>query len=246
LENVQVYQELEQRVAARTAELKDLNAALEEFSYFVSHDLRAPLRRIHAFSDILKEETEGKLSLEANGALNLIKTSATNMGALLDGLLTLAKSGKQALVTSVIDMNALAAGVVQQIDALVTHTARFKIGDLPAANGDKLLLQQVLLNLVGNAVKYSGSVSSPEVEIGCKVNENNERCYFVRDNGVGFEMNDASQLFTAFRRLESARGFVGSGVGLAIVHRIVSRHGGRIWAQSTLGQGATFFFTLPN
>jgi len=241
LENVQIHQELEQRVAARTAELKDLNAALEEFSYFVSHDLRAPLRHIHAFSDILKEETEGTLSLEANGALNLIKTAANNMGALLDGLLTLAKSGKQSLVTTTIDMNALVAEVVQQIDASITHSATIKIGNLPAANGDKVLLQQVWLNLIGNAVKYSSGVGISQVEIGCTGN-----CYFVRDNGVGFDMSDAAQLFTAFRRLESGRGFSGSGVGLAIVHRIISRHGGRIWAQSARGQGATFFFTLPD
>ena len=246
LENVQVYQELEQRVAVRTAELRDLNAALEEFSYFVSHDLRAPLRHIHAFSDILKEETEGTLSLEANGALHLIKTSANNMGALLDGLLTLAKSGKQLLLTAETDMNELVASVIQQIGESVTHSTQFKVAQLPAGKADRLLLQQVWLNLIGNAVKYSGSVTNSIVEIGCTSNADNVPCYFVRDNGVGFDMNDTSQLFTAFRRLESGRGFSGTGVGLAIVHRIINRHGGRIWAESSRGQGATFFFTLPN
>jgi light-regulated signal transduction histidine kinase (bacteriophytochrome) len=246
LENVQVYQELEQRVASRTAELRDMNAALEEFSYFVSHDLRAPLRHIHAFSDILKDETEGALSLEASGALNLIKTSASNMGALLDGLLTLAKSGKQSLATAEIDVNELVASVIRQIGDSVTHSTQFKVGQLPAAKADKLLLQQVWLNLIGNAVKYSGGVTNSIVEIGCTTNTDNKSCYFVRDNGVGFDMNDTSQLFTAFRRLESGRGFSGTGVGLAIVHRIINRHGGRIWAESSRGQGATFFFTLPN
>jgi signal transduction histidine kinase len=245
LENVQVYQELEQRVASRTAELKDLNAALEEFSYFVSHDLRAPLRHIHAFSDILKEETEGSLSLEANGALKLIKTSATNMGELLDGLLTLAKSGKQSLKTTVIDMNALVASVVQQVSNSAKHSAKFNIGHLPAAIGDKLLLQQAWLNLIGNAVKYSSGVEASEVDIGYTTSTLNEPCYFVRDNGVGFDMNEARQLFTAFRRLESGRGFAGTGVGLAIVHRIIGRHDGRIWAESSRGKGATFYFTLP-
>lgn len=244
LENVRVYQELEQRVASRTAELQDLNKALEEFTYFASHDLRAPLRHIHAFSDILIEEAEGKLSAEADSALTHIKTAAHSMGALLEGLLKLAHAGQQTLQLTRVDMNALVLACVTQIKETTNTTAEFKIGTLPAANGDPVLLRQVWTNFIGNAVKYSSASAQPIVEIGSQ-EVDNKIYYFVHDNGVGFDMAEASQVFDAFKRLESGKQFAGSGIGLAIVNRIVSRHGGRVWTESQRGAGATFYFTLP-
>lgn len=244
LENVRVYQELEMRVASRTAELTDLNQALEEFSYFVSHDLRAPLRHIRAFGDILREETEGTLTAEAGNALDRIDAAANSMGDLLEGLLTLAHSGQQPMCVSEVNMNALVDSAVELVRDTAARPVDFKMGVLPPAGGDKVLLSQVWSNLIGNAVKYSGDNPQPVVEIGSSADANGQPVYFVRDNGVGFAMHDATQLFGAFKRLESGRKFSGSGVGLAIVHRIITRHGGRIWAESRPGQGATFFFTI--
>jgi signal transduction histidine kinase len=242
LENVQVYQELEQRVSSRTAELKEANRALEEFSYFASHDLRAPLRHIHAFSDILRQDAGESLSAESLHALDRIKAAAMTMGELLEGLLDLAYSGQQELRVAPLDMTGLVKMAVELArDKAVA--AEFRIGTLAPAKGDKILLRQVWTNLVGNAAKYSSASAAPVVEIG-SVEADGEVRYFVRDNGVGFDMAEASKLFAAFRRLETGKGFAGSGVGLAIVHRIVTRHGGRIWAESARGQGATFYFTL--
>ncbi len=243
LENVQVYQELEQRVATRTAELKDANNALEEFSYFASHDLRAPVRHVHAFADILREDHAAALSDEGRHALDRIKAAALTMGDLLEGLLELAYSGQQALRVANVDMNALAILAVEVARDQAAAATGFRIGTLASAQGDKVLLRQVWTNLIGNAAKYSSANPQPVVEIG-SIDVAGETRYFVRDNGVGFAMADADKLFGAFRRLESGKAFAGSGVGLAIVHRIVTRHGGRVWAESTLGQGATFYFTL--
>lgn len=242
LENVQVYQELEQRVAARTAELKEANRALEEFSYFASHDLRAPLRHIHAFSDILRQESGETLTPDGRDALDRIKAAAFTMGDLLEGLLDLAYSGQQELRVVPFDMTNIVNLAIELARDKAANT-EFRMGPLAPTRGDKVLLRQVWTNLIGNAAKYSSAASAPVVEVG-SVEQDGEVRYFVRDNGVGFDMAEAGELFGAFRRLESGKAFAGSGVGLAIVHRIITRHGGRIWAESARGQGATFWFTL--
>jgi signal transduction histidine kinase/DNA-binding NarL/FixJ family response regulator len=244
LENVRVYQELEDRVASRTAELIEANQALEEFSYFVSHDLRAPLRHIRAFGEILKEEAADTLSPTATRALEHIKGSAISMMNLLEGLLTLAHSGQQDMTMDNVDMNELVASSIEELRRSTDTEIAFTAGTLPDAYGDRVLLRQVWVNLISNAVKYSSERPQPEVTIGSRVGSNGHTIYFVRDNGVGFDQNDADLLFNPFTRLESGRMFSGSGIGLAIVHKIIGRHDGRIWAEASPGRGATFFFSI--
>ena len=247
LENVQLYQQLERRVMQRTLQLQDANQSLEEFSYFVSHDLRAPIRHIGAFATVLESEL-GDSTAIAQKSLGKIKASASTMSAMLEGLLALAKLGAAAIESKTIDMTALAKSTAQfaaEQNAANGAKVTVVVNDLPVARGSEVLLRQVFTNLLTNAVKFCSQGSMPTVVVGSDDKDGQVR-YYVRDNGVGFDMSKAEHLFTAFRRLHSDAEYPGVGVGLAIVNRIVTRHGGRVWAESEPGRGATFYFMLPD
>jgi len=229
----------------RSQELAQANSELEAFSYSVSHDLRAPLRAIDGFSRILIEDYAGKLDAEAERLFEVIRTNTQNMGRLIDDLLAFSRLGRKQIERSSIDMNELAEGVYAQIDPQSgQRSSKFSIEVLPRAEGDPAMVRQVFTNLISNAMKYSQTNQQPLIRVG-GFSQDGENVYFVRDNGVGFEMDYAHKLFGVFQRLHSAEEFEGTGVGLAIVQRIVHRHGGRVWAEAKPNEGATFYFTLP-
>jgi signal transduction histidine kinase len=235
-------EELETRVRERTAELKEANRELEAFSYSVSHDLRAPLRAIDGYARMLDEDYAARLDDEGRRLLGVVQASAQRMGQLIDDLLAFSRLGRQALARQGVDMEALAREVAAEL--VQGERVTLEIGKLPAADADRALMRQVWTNLIGNALKYSGRSDRPRVEIGCREGPG-ERVYWVRDNGAGFDMRYAAKLFGVFQRLHSQDEFAGTGVGLAIVQRVVARHGGRVWAEGKPGAGACFFFSLP-
>jgi signal transduction histidine kinase len=235
--------ELEQRVQERTAELQAANGELESFSYSVSHDLRAPLRAVDGYALMLEEDHGAKLDAEGRRLLAVVRGEAARMGQLIDDLLWLSRTGRQPLQPVAFDMAALAREVLETLSAEYPR-ARVNLGQMPEAAGDRSLLKQVWTNLISNALKYSAKVPEPRVEIGGS--ENGDALeYWVKDNGAGFEPRYANKLFGVFQRLHSAEEFAGTGVGLAIVQRVVTRHGGRVWAEGAPGQGARFSFALP-
>jgi PAS domain S-box-containing protein len=236
--------QLEQRVAERTAELAAANRELEAFSYSVSHDLRAPLRAIDGFSRILLEEHAGHLDPEAHRYLDRLRQGAQRMGQLVDDLLTFSRLGRQPLVKRTVALDDLIRQVVDDLRPdYETRRVEFILGTLPPGEADPALLKQVLVNLINNALKYTRGRDVARIEIGSRPS-GDEPVYFVKDNGVGFDMRYADKLFGVFQRLHSTEQFEGTGAGLAIVQRIIHRHGGRVWAEAEPGQGATFFFTL--
>ena len=237
--------ELEQRVADRTSELQEANKELESFSYSVSHDLRAPIRAIGGFCKLLVQDHEQQLDSEARRKLGVIKSEAARMAMLIDDLLAFSRLGRKALQTAELDMRELAAKAYGQLRR--DHGERkveFRLGALPKALGDRSLFEQVWVNLLSNAVKFSSKKEAATIEVGA-ISEEREHVYFVRDNGAGFDPRYGKNLFGVFQRLHSNDEFPGTGVGLALVHRIVTRHGGRVWADGKLGEGATFHFTVP-
>jgi signal transduction histidine kinase len=236
-------EELEQRVRERTSELQTANKELESFSYSVSHDLRAPLRAIDGYALMLAEDCGAQLDAEGRRLLGVIRTSAERMGRLIDDLLNFSQVGRRPLALAPLDMRALAGEVVAEASTLHPK-ARIELGALPAATGDRALLRQVWANLVGNALKYSARQASPLLEI-TGISNGQETVYAVRDNGAGFDMRYYDKLFAVFQRLHREDEFEGTGVGLAIVQRIVARHGGRVWGEGAVGKGASFHFALP-
>lgn len=236
--------ELEERVRERTAELEAANAELESFSYSVSHDLHSPLRAVGGYALMLEEDYGAGLDAEGLRLIGVIRANAALMAQLIDDLLRLSQFGRKALAPGMLDMRALAGEVVAELAA--RHpVARVSVGSLPPAWGDRALLRQVWVNLVGNALKYSARRDGARVEISGH-DAGAEQHYRVQDNGAGFDMRYADKLFKVFQRLHHADEFEGTGVGLAIVQRVVLRHGGRVWAESQPGQGACFFFSLPS
>ena len=237
--------ELEQRVIDRTEQLNVANKELESFSYSVSHDLRAPVRAIAGFSKLLAEFHGSQLDEEANRKLGIVRSEAARMGALIDDLLRFSRLGRQALQMRVVDMEEL---VRINFEALTAQhpgpQPKLDLHALPQAMADRALLAQVWINLLSNAIKFSAKVEKPLIEVSATSDER-EHTYRVRDNGAGFDPRYAAKLFGVFQRLHDQSEFQGTGVGLALVHRIVSRHGGRVWAESEPGAGATFYFTLP-
>lgn len=237
--------ELEERVAARTSQLEAANKDLESFSYSVSHDLRAPIRAIRGFSSLLVEDHGAALDTEARRKIDVIVSESARMGNLIDDLLAFSRLGRRALEPGDIDMQQLAKTTVERVrQSDNVASAEFRVGSLPKAKGDRGLFEQVWVNLISNAVKFSSKNAAPVIEIG-GISEEREHIYFVRDNGAGFDPAYRDKLFGVFQRLHHDSEFPGTGVGLALVHRIVTRHGGRIWAESELGAGATFHFTIP-
>ena len=236
---------LEARVADRTAELEAANAELEAFSYSVSHDLRAPLRSIDGFSRIVEEEYGSSLDDEGRRLLRVVRDSTHKMAQLIDDLLGFSRSARHPLQPSRIDMGALARSVWEELTpAEARERCEFTVGALPEAVGDAAMIRQVWANLLANAVKFARSAEHPAITVNGRV-DGREVVYTVSDNGVGFDMTYAGKLFGVFQRLHPAREFEGTGVGLALVQRIVHRHGGRVWAEGAVGKGATFSFALP-
>jgi PAS domain S-box-containing protein len=238
-------EELERRVAERTAGLESANKELESFAYSVSHDLRAPLRAMEGFSRILLEDYKDTLDANAQRYLGLVCDGAVHMGHLIDGLLAFSRMSRQEMGAASIDMNALAVDVFAALQATEGQlNVRFVLGKLPPAHGDATMIRQVLINLLGNAIKYTQRQPEPVIEMTGE-RCGNESAYRIKDNGAGFDMKYASKLFGVFQRLHSAEEFEGTGIGLAIVKRIVERHGGHVSAEGKLGEGAIFRFTLP-
>ena len=238
--------ELERRVAERTAQLETANKELEAFSYSVSHDLRAPLRAVDGFSQAVIEDFGAVLPEEGRRQLGVIRQSAQRMGQLIDDLLAFARLGRQELNRRTIDTEALVKAVLSEMGSpWPERRVEVRIGRLPASVGDLALLKQVWINLLSNALKYSRKRDQAVIEIG-SVEIGGEPAFFVRDNGAGFDLRYAGKLFGVFQRLHRLDEFEGTGVGLAIVQRIVQRHGGRVWAEAAVERGATFFFTLES
>jgi PAS domain S-box-containing protein len=238
-------EELEQRVRDRTADLEAANKELEAFAYSVSHDLRAPLRAIDGYVRILTEDFEPHLGAEGKRVCGVIGESARNMGKLIDDLLSFSRLSRAEIQPSSIDMGTLAHSVYHE---LTTAESReridFQVGSLPGAIGDPTLIRQVWMNLISNAIKFSARKERAAIAVAAEL-RGTQAVYSVKDNGAGFDMQYRDKLFGVFQRLHSPREFEGIGVGLAIVQRIIHRHGGRVWAEGAVDKGATFYFTLP-
>ena len=235
---------LEQEVQQRSAAFEAANKELEAFSYSVSHDLRAPLRAIDGFSRILLEDHIAHLPADAQRYLHAVRNNSQQMGRLIDDLLTFARLSRQPLSKQLVRPADLVQQCVEELRAEQQgRRVEMAIGDLPACQADPALLKQVWLNLISNALKYTRKQEMAVIAVGCQ-EQDSATAYFVRDNGVGFDMRYADKLFGVFQRLHRAEEYAGTGVGLAIVQRIIHRHGGRVWAEAEVEHGATFYFTL--
>ena len=240
IENVQLYFDLDRKVRERTAEL-------EAFSYSVSHDLKAPLRSILGFSNILEEELPKNISTEAVKALDRIQNSAIHMSRLIDALLDLSRISRVEVSLIEVNLSEIAKDVILQLQAEEPQkTVKFHVHEGIKVIGDAKLLRVAIENLIRNSWKFSRLAANPTIEFGADTTDKSKVRCFVKDNGAGFEMAHAKNLFRAFHRLHTEEQFEGTGIGLATVHKIVSRHGGKIWAEAEVGHGAQFFFELPN
>ncbi len=245
------HQHLEELVATRTAELtrangdlEAFNRELEAFSYSVSHDLRVPLRAIDGFSRILLEDYSGKLDAEGRRLLNVVRDNADRMARLIDDILAFSRAGRSEIAPMRIDMDGAVRAVLEELQpAIAGRKLTFDIRPLAPANGDAAMIGRVWTNLIDNAIKFTAPRLDAVIEIGSTAGEK-ETTYYVKDNGAGFDMQYADKLFGAFQRLHGSE-FPGTGIGLAIVKRIVTRHGGRVWAEGKMNEGATFYFALP-
>ncbi len=236
--------ELENRVKIRTEQLESANKELETFSYSVSHDLKAPLRAIEGFTSLLLEDHSNELSEEAQRLLNVVSSNAKNMAQLIEDLLAFSRVSRIQMAKTKIDMTRLVNQVFSELQSLENgRELHFKLDELYPANCDPSLIRQVWLNLISNSIKFTRPRKVSEIKIGCKL-KNGEIIYFIQDNGVGFDMRYSQNLFGVFQRLHRAKDFEGTGVGLALIQRIVNRHGGKVWAEAKLNEGATFYFSL--
>jgi hypothetical protein len=237
--------EFQRRIQQHADELQKANLELESFAHSVSHDLRAPLRAIGGFSNILLKDFAPEISAEARRVLNIVTSSAAQMSQMIDGLLDFSRLGRHSLSMEPIDLANLVKQTLEDFKNKPNRNrVELRIGDLPRCLGDSALLKQFLTNLLSNAFKFTAQTKNPIIEIGAHPGAR-EHTYFIRDNGIGFDMQYAQRLFGVFVRLHSEEEFEGQGLGLAIAQRIIQRHGGRIWAEAAVNKGATFFFTLP-
>lgn len=238
-------QTLEQRVKNRTIELEAANKELESFSYSVSHDLRAPARAIHSYANVFLEDYANTLDDEGKRLINIILKNGKKMGLLIDDLLSFSQLGRKELIKTKLSMNDLVSGIWNELyRAEENRNIKFILQPLPDANAEKTTIQQVWVNLISNALKYTRNKNETIIEIFAK-EKNGQIIYCIKDNGSGFDMKYYNKLFGVFQRLHSQEEFEGTGVGLAIVERIISKHGGKIWAESAVNEGATFYFSLP-
>jgi light-regulated signal transduction histidine kinase (bacteriophytochrome) len=224
--------------------LEAANKEMEAFSYSVSHDLRAPLRAINGFAGIVLEEFSSQVPEKGREYLERVRAGGKRMGELIDDLLAFSRLSRQSVNRRTVNSDEIVQNVLEELKP--QHEDReieWQIKDLPSCEGDPVLLKQVWVNLLSNAVKYTRGREPASVEIGCTC-ENGENIFFVRDNGAGFDMQYSNKLFGVFQRLHRSDEFEGTGVGLAIVRRVVQRHGGRVWAEAAVNRGATFYFTL--
>jgi len=236
--------ELNRDLQKKNLELLDMNKELESFSYSVSHDLRTPLRAINGFAHILQEDHESYLDPDAKRLLGLIKENAIKMGVLIDDLLEFSKLGRKEVNKSVVEMDALVESALVEINKGTVHDAKVILQKLLPVKADPILLLRVLINLLSNAIKYSSKSNDPVIGISSYESEGNV-VYKIKDNGVGFNEDYVNKLFGVFQRLHSAEEFEGTGIGLALVKRIIHKHGGQVWAHSELNHGAEFYFSLP-
>ena len=242
--------ELERRVIERTAKLEAANKDLEGFAYSVSHDLRVPLRAIDGFSQLVLKQYEDKLDDEGKRLLNVVRSNTKRMGQLVDDILAFSRAGRLEIRTSEADMEALAREVWRELEpSMAGRDVRLDIKPLPKVQGDPAMLRQVWANLLGNAAKFTNLRATARIEVGgspglAANGEGGEFTFYVKDNGVGFDQQYVHKLFGVFQRLHGVDEFEGTGIGLAIVKRIITRHGGRVWAEGKVNEGATFYFTL--
>lgn len=239
---------LNRELQLQILKMQEANRELESFTYSVSHDLRAPLRHVLGFVEKLLKLEQGNLGEKSRHCLDVISSSASRMGTLIDDLLSFSRMGRAEMMQVKIDMNQLVIEVVNEIREGVPDNVGigWRILQLPDIVADRSMLRQVLVNLISNAVKFSHKTGSPQIEIGCSQANETETVYYVKDNGAGFDMRYADKLFGLFQRLHSPEEFDGTGVGLANVRRVINRHGGRVWGEGKINDGAVFYFALPN
>jgi PAS domain S-box-containing protein len=237
---------LNHELTRRSAELEAINKELEAFAYSISHDLRAPLRHMVGYTELLQKNTSSVVDDKGRRYMTMVLESGKRMGALIDDLLAFSRIGRAETRETMVSLEQL----VKEVQNEVWHETEgrnvtWKIGPLPDLYGDRSMLKLVLVNLISNAVKFTRTRSTPEIEIGCTDNGTDDIVVFVKDNGVGFDMKYVNKLFGVFQRLHKADEFEGTGIGLATVQRIIRRHGGQVWAEGQVGGGATFYLSLP-
>ncbi len=235
---------LEERVKLRTEELTAANKALESFSYMVSHDLQSPLRTLIGFTNIILEKHSPGFKPELKDLFNFILGSSKRMNSIIDDLLKLAKFGNEKLTITTIKTTALFQRIWDNLNQAAPSNAKLELAELPDIKGDESMMEQVVINLLSNAIKYSSKGDQPEIKVGY-FDSNESPTFFVKDNGVGFNMEYYNKLFGAFQRLHAAKDFEGTGIGLLLVKKIIENHGGTVWAESKINEGATFYFTVP-
>lgn len=245
VEKVRTLNKLNDELKREAEKLEDANNELEAFAYSVSHDLRVPLRAIDGFSRIMIEDYENELDEEGVRLLNIIRENTKKMGQLIDDILLLSRAGRQEMNLGKIDISALAKNVYGEFHQETNdRNINFVVDEMPPVQADRALITQVLTNLIGNAIKFTRQTENPTIEFGYTEDETNY-IYHVKDNGAGFNMKYYDKLFGLFQRLHSQDEFEGTGVGLSIVQRIISRHNGRVWGEGEVGKGATIYFSLP-
>jgi light-regulated signal transduction histidine kinase (bacteriophytochrome) len=233
-------------LAKKAADLAASNEELEAFAYSVSHDLRAPLRHVNGFINLLREQVGDRLDAAGQRYLSKIQSASGRMSALIDELLALSRMSRIEMRYTRVSLDRLLKEVVQELRGHVTgRTIDWAVGDLPHVYGDRILLRQAFVNLLDNAIKYTAANPKARIEVGCGGDDGSEVTVYIRDNGVGFDMKYAHKLFGVFQRLHRQEEFPGTGIGLAHVRRIVERHSGRVWAQAAKGDGAVFYIALP-
>ena len=239
---------LEEKVKERTSQLEISNQELESFSYSVSHDLRAPLRHVHGFVELLSNHLQGNMDDKSEHYLKVISSASKDMGQLIDDLLSFSRMGKNQIENSKVDLNIIIKDIITALQPdMKDREVHWNISELPTVKGDVNMIRLVFVNLISNALKFTRLKSPAMIEIGSELDTEikNHVIIYIKDNGAGFDMQYKEKLFCVFQRLHSHRDYEGTGIGLANVKRIIQRHGGRVWADGVTGEGAVFYVTLP-